>query len=837
MNVYLSRATMYPTSNQQQATFVDIILPIPLSTPLTYRIPAPLTKLLARGTRVLVPLGKKKIVTGIVAQIHIKSPSYPTKVIVDVLDPVPLIKPVQLTYFHWLAAYYMCTIGEVVRAALPNGLQLSSQSQIRLHPQADLTSLHFSHQELQLIALLQQRTSLTYAEAAAAMKQKSVHDLVNALLSKKVILLFEEVREKYTPKKVKIVSLHASYIRDKLALQDLFRVLERNNKQLEVLHKYLSLVSAHHVAQQKDYNVAKKALIQTGISPSSLQTLLKKGILVEQVVIVSRLHRMSPTNQPLPTLSQAQSLALVAIRHQFRDKDTVLLHGVTASGKTEVYIRLIQETLQGGGQVLYLLPEILLTTQMVKRLQKIFGDRVNVYHSRYADNERVEVWTRVAQGTCAFVLGTRSALFLPFDHLRLIIVDEEHETSYKQCDSVPRYHARDVAIILAQHHHAKVLLGSATPSIESYYNAQCGRYGLVTLQERFGQSVAPKIILTDVRIARQQKALHEDFTKVLLEALQATLDRQEQAIIFQNRRGYASYIICKNCAWVPMCKQCAVSLTYHQYSNALHCHYCGYTSKVPPICDVCAMSQLSNVGSGTEKLEETLQFFFLEKHIQRMDLDTTRGKYSYENIIASLEAGHIDILVGTQMLTKGLDFDRVSLVGVLDIDRLLYFPDFRAGERCFQLLTQVSGRSGRRVQQGSVIIQTNNTHHPVLQDLVKNDYERMYRRELQERKQFRYPPYVRLVRITLRHTDSHLVYAAATRLADRLRIRLTQGVLGPQSPLIAKLKQQYVMDIWVKIKKDAAERLVATKRMIAQESRWVLKKFKKVSIVFDVDPM
>jgi primosomal protein N' (replication factor Y) len=512
---------------------------------------------------------------------------------------------------------------------------------------------------------------------------------------------------------------------------------------------------------------------------------------------------------------------------------------VTASGKTEVYTQLIQEVLQGGGQVLYLLPEIALTTQMVKRLKIIFGNQVGVYHSRYSDNERVEVWNSVLQGECSFVLGTRSAIFLPFDHLSLIIVDEEHESSYKQFDAMPRYHARDAALVLAQYHHAKVLLGSATPSIESYYNAQNGKYGFVALQERFGKAALPEIILSNVRIERAKKALREDFTQVLLEALQQTLDQQEQAIIFQNRRGYAPYITCEACAWVPMCTQCAVSLTYHQFNNNLRCHYCGYNIKVPPACHICDSHRLKTIGFGTEKLEETLQLFFPEKKIQRMDLDTTRGKYSYDKLIEALEQGSTDILVGTQMLTKGLDFGQVSLVGVLDVDRLLYFPDFRASERCFQLLTQVSGRAGRREKQGKVIIQTNNPQHPVLKDVVRHDYEQMYHRELGERKQFLYPPYARLVKITLKHTDKNLVGAAASMLAHGLRKQLENGVLGPQTPLITKVKNQYLMDVWVKIKKDTEKRLLFTKQVITQEGRRVLldKTFKQVKVLFDVDPI
>jgi primosomal protein N' (replication factor Y) len=827
-------------SDEQQGTFVDIILPIPLPALLTYRVPKPFTTLIAVGSRVLVPLGTQKVLTGLVARIHTKPPSYLTKHIIDVLDELPVMNRIQLRFLHWLSAYYLCTLGEVMLAALPNGFRLSSRSKIQLHPEADLAAANLSAQELLLIAALARRTELTYTEAATVVSQKNIHHLIKSLLRKQVILLFEEIREKYTPKKIRRVRLSESYTQSQVALQSLFTTLERHSKQLDVLLKYVALVPIHQPVQLKDYFVDKKELNLAGISSSSLQTLIKKNIFVEEEAIVSRFGQVKSASQSPPTLSQAQSTALAAIHDQFQDKDAVLLHGVTASGKTEVYTQLIQEVLQSGGQVLYLLPEIALTTQMVKRLKITFGDQVGVYHSRYSDNERVEVWNSVLQGKCSFVLGTRSSIFLPFDNLSLIIVDEEHETSYKQFDAMPRYHARDAALVLAQLHHAKVLLGSATPSIESYYNAaQSGKYGFVALKERFGQTASPEIILVNLRVEKEKKNLREDFTTALIDSLKQTLAQQEQAIIFQNRRGYAPYLSCEICTWVPMCTQCAVSLTYHQYNNYLRCHYCGYNTKVPPACHICDSHQLKNVGFGTEKLEETLQLFFPDKKIQRMDLDTTRGKYSYDKLIEELEQGSTDILVGTQMLTKGLDFGQVSLVGVLDVDRLLYFPDFRAGERCFQLLTQVSGRAGRREKQGKVIIQTNNPKHPVLTDIVQHNYEQMYRRELQERKQFRYPPYVRLVKITLKHVNKDLVREAANLLANALRKKLGNGILGPQTPLIAKVKNQYLVDIWIKINKDAEQKRLATKQVVTQESKHILrnKTFKQVKILFDVDPI
>ena len=819
--------------------FATIILPLPLPRLLTYSIPAQFFGRIAKGFRVLVPLGSKKVLTGIVVEVHSAAPQYATKEIIDVLDEAAIVNDRQLSFFNWLATYYLCTVGEVMLAALPNGFRLSSQSKIQLHPEADLTATAFTEKERLLLSELNRRSELTYGEAAAVVAQKSVHHLIKSLLNKRAVLLFEEIREKYTPKRVKRIRLSEAYTQSAEAQKNLFATLEKSPKQLDVLLKYATLVPLHQAAQPEDYFIEKKALTKEEISASSLQTLIKQQIFVEEEIVVARFRGVQAASQPPPTLSPPQSSALASIHQQFQKKDTVLLHGVTASGKTEVYIQLIEQALQSGGQVLYLLPEIALTTQMIKRLQKIFGEQVAIYHSRYSDNERVEVWNSVLHGECSFVLGTRSALFLPFAHLSLIIVDEEHETSFKQYDATPRYHARDGALVLAQYHHAKVVLGSATPSIESYYHAQSGKYGFVVLKERFGKAVLPEITLVNLRIERERKAVREDFTKVLLEALEKTLAQQEQAIVFQNRRGYAPYIACEGCAWVPMCTQCDVSLTYHQFNNYLRCHYCGYRSKVPPACPICDGYQLKNVGFGTEKLEETLQLFFPEKRVQRMDLDTTRGKYSYERIIEELEQGKTDILVGTQMVTKGLDFGRVSLVGVVDVDRLLYFPDFRAAERCFQLLMQVSGRAGRREKQGQVIIQTINPEHAVLQDIVQHDYERMYHRELAERKQFHYPPFVRLIRIILKHTDKELVNAAANMLTAGLRTQILDGVLGPQMPPVSKVKNQHLMELWVKIPKDGPLGLGGTKRVILQESRRVLtdKAFKQVRILFDVDPM
>ena len=818
------------------STFVDLILPLAIPKLLTYEVPPFFTGLINQGSRVIVPLGKKKILTGIINNIHHTAPSYPTKLIIDVLGEVPIITPIQLTFFHWLAQYYMCTLGEIIHTALPSGFKLSSQSKIQLHPALDWTSTNFSDQELLIINRLQKGNTLVYSQLP---KQPNTYQVIKGLIDKKAVLIFEELQEKYHPKKEKRLSLDKQYIEHPADLQALFAQLKGKNKQVDVLLQYMALSPIAPSKHLEDYFINKAHLLGTGIAPNALSALIKQNIFIEKQVIVSRLASIGAAQEISLTLSPAQDKALVAINKQFESKDTVLLYGITGSGKTEIYTQLIQEALKKGEQVLYLLPEIGLATQIVKRLKKTFGHQMGVYHSKYASNERVEIWHSLLQEEVSLVIGVRSAVFLPFSNLGLIIVDEEHELAYKQFDPIPRYHARDAALMLAKYHEAKVLLGSATPAMETYYNAQAGKYGFVRLAERFNQTPLPNILFANVRIEQQQKKLQGEFTHTLLHAVQQTLDQQEQVIIFQNRRGYAPYLLCQDCAWVPTCQQCSVSLTYHQFNDYLVCHYCGYRTRIPPICNICGSPQINNIGFGTEKLEETLQQFFPDKHVQRMDLDTTRKKHSYENIIEALEQGQTDILVGTQMITKGLDFGQVSLVGVMDVDKHLYFPDFRANERCFQLITQVSGRSGRREKQGQVIIQTANPNHPILQDIWQHDYESMYYRELVERQNFLYPPYVRLLKITWQYTDLNLVKAAAKELADALSAYVgKQLVLGPQAPLIAKVKNQYRIDIWVKFQKDTANCLSSTKATIQEMAKALLSKkaFRKMRLIFDVDP-
>jgi primosomal protein N' (replication factor Y) (superfamily II helicase) len=605
------------------------------------------------------------------------------------------------------------------------------------------------------------------------------------------------------------------------------------------LLKYLQQVPMlKHPAANKT-GISKKELLIHDISDSSLNTLIKNGVLEEFEVVIPRFGFEDPGTQPVIVLSAEQQQAQAEILQSFEKQQVALLHGITGSGKTEIYISLIRKALEGGGQVLYLLPEIALTTQIVQRLKKIFGSSMGVYHSRFSDNERVEVWNGILAGKLKFVVGVRSSIFLPFDNLGLVIVDEEHDASYKQQEPAPRYNARDVAIMMGQFHHARVLLGSATPSVESYHNARQERFGLIRLGRRYGEAQLPSVVLADMKAERHRKTVKGEFSSVLLKSIEETIGKNEQVIIFQNRRGYAPMVTCEDCGWVPKCVNCAVSLTFHQFRNAMVCHYCGYKQPMPHACPVCTSKRIQTVGYGTEKLEEELNLYFPEAFVQRMDLDTTRSKTGYETIIEKFENGETNILVGTQMVTKGLDFDRVSLVGVFNADRMMHFPDFRSHERAYQLITQVSGRAGRREKAGKVVIQTSSPEHPLLQFILKHGYEDFYQQEINDRKAHGYPPFTRLIEITIKHTDRKVCRTCAHELTDKLRAEIAGVViLGPGEPMISKVRNQYLMSTLLKIPKRPGD-LPQIKTTIQNTMDQIAKDktFRSVRFVLDVDPV
>ncbi|GAB3027642.1 primosomal protein N' [Spirosoma pulveris] len=726
-----------------------------------------------------------------------------------------------------------------MNVALPSGLKISSQSKVQFNPDFNYPELLTEFEET-LLTELKKHPALSYDEVGRlAGDGINVAALIKSLVEKKAIIVFEEVREKYTPKMVRKIRLHRTY-EEREQLLVLLQRLEKLPKQQEVVMRYLSHVPLQRTPALNEKGLDKTILNQDDeLSQSSLTTLIKNQVFETFDVIQPRFSDNGTDGlQTEIKLTDAQRTASSQIVTQFEQHNVVLLHGITGSGKTEVYIDLIQQALGSGSQVLYLLPEIALTTQIVVRLQRVFGDKMGIYHSKFSDNERVEVWKGVVSGQYQFVVGVRSAVFLPFDNLGLIIVDEEHETSYKQHDPAPRYHARDVAIMLAHWQQAKVLLGSATPSLETYYQAKQGRYGLVELFQRFGEATLPNIMLVNMQQEKKQKTLRNEFSSVLLGALEANMERKEQSILFQNRRGYSPYMQCEDCDWTAECPNCAVSLTYHQRDAELRCHYCGHKEGVPRMCPTCGSTKVKTIGFGTEKLEDQLQIFFPQSRVLRMDLDTTRAKNAYQQIIQEFEGGQVDILVGTQMITKGLDFDNVSLVGIFDADRLIHFPDFRATERAFQMITQVSGRAGRRAgRQGTVLIQTSNPQQPILQKVIDNDYKGLFKEELQERQDFNYPPFSRLIKLTVRHTDRAISHQAAERLAAELIDALgSSRVLGPEEPLVERIRNQFLFDILIKIERDKVN-IKAVKTYIQERINDILtdKGLRQVSIVADVD--
>ena len=826
--------------NTRDTLFAEMLLPVPIPKLFTYRVPYALNEKISIGQRAIVQFGDRKILTGVIANIHDKPPrDHEAKYLLEILDEFPSVTEQQFKLFRWIADYYLCTMGEVMNAALPGGLKLSSESRVQIHPAFNLEENDhaLSEKEVILVRRLMQE-SLDYSQIVSLLGVKHLYSILKSLVGKEAVILYEEVKEKFKPKTERKIRLIEQY-NSSSALESLFKVLESKPKQEAVLLKYLQEVPLLGHPEKNKAGISKKKLLEGDISESSLGTLVKNGTLEEFDVIVSRFEDDTSEFQATVQLSVEQQQTLYDILASFKEHEISLLHGITGSGKTEIYINLIKQALESGTQVLYLLPEIALTTQIVQRMKKIFGTTMGVYHSRFSDNERVEVWNGVLSGRFKFVVGVRSSIFLPFDNLGLIIVDEEHDASYKQQEPAPRYHARDVAMVMGQQHHAKVLLGSATPSVETYYHALRGKYGLIKLDKRFGDAQLPKVILADMGKERKQKTVKGEFSSVLLKQIEETLSRKEQAIIFQNRRGYSPMVNCEDCGWVPKCVNCAVSLTYHQFRHALVCHYCGYKEPLPQHCPSCSSARIRTVGYGTEKLEEELNLFFSEASIQRMDLDTTRSKTGYETIIDQFERGETNILVGTQMVTKGLDFDKVSLVGIFNADRMIHFPDFRSYERAFQLITQVSGRAGRRDKPGQVVIQTSSPDHPLLLTILNRSLDEFYHSQLADREQHNYPPFYRLIEVTIKHTDKKTCKGAAQAIFDSFKSSLAgTRIFGPGEPMVSKIRNQYLMSVLVKIARNNPE-LGAIKQNLVQVVQNVLKEksFRSVRIIIDVDPV
>lgn len=816
--------------------FADVVLPVPIPQFFTYRLPREIAQEVKVGARMVVEFGKSRVLTALVLRLHNSPPEkYQAKYIEELLDNTPVVTPTQLWLLQWVAEYYMCTVGEVLNMALPSGLKISTQSKIQYNPD-------FNHHELleelekSFLEILIKEDSLSYEEVGRLIGEKDLTKFIKSLVSKHAIVLFEEVSERYKPKMVKMLKLNPEFESDESVLL-LIESLKKAKKQQEVILKYLSLVPIDSLGETNKIGVEKSKITSPEISDSAIQTLLSKGILEQFEVKVSRLAGKQEATELEILLSEAQQRASDELLASLADKEVTLFHGITGSGKTEVYIDIIKKALEGGSQVLFLLPEIALTTQMVRRLAKIFGDKMGVYHSKFSDNERVEVWRGVLEGKFQFVLGVRSAIFLPFKDLGLVIVDEEHEASYKQYEPAPRYHARDVAIMLAQKMGAKVILGSATPSLETYYQALQNKFGLVKLLERFGDAQLPEIQLVNLRVERENKTMTKEFSSVLLEGIKTSFAEKMQSIIFLNRRGYAPYLNCQECNWIPRCNQCSVTLTHHLYDKNMVCHYCGYKEEAPKVCPICSSPKIKSMGFGTERIEDDLREILPEATILRMDLDTTRTKNAYENIIENFESGEVDILVGTQMVSKGLDFERVNLVGVFNADKMIHFPDFRAAERAFQLITQVSGRAGRRNEPGRVMIQTNNPQNRILQFILANDYLGFYESEIIEREAFNYPPFSRVIEITIKDSNQILAHQASEKLAASLKNFLGEyRVRGPEKALVERVRNKYLFLLWLKLEKDKLN-IKATKEYLQKEIVNLIteKKFKSVQVIVNVD--
>lgn len=820
--------------------FADIILPVPIPRMFTYKIPKNLQSQIQIGLRVIVQFGKKKVLTGIIGKVHNKPPqAYEAKPILDILDHQPSVNPLQIRFWVWMAEYYFCHIGEVMFAALPSGLRLSSESKIQVNPNFDAETSKYplDVREEKILEALEKKDELSYEDCEHILGVKTIHPILKSLVAKEAILIFEKVQEKYTPKVETRVRLHPDIVANKSALETVFESVQGKPKQESILLKFLRDVPVFQRPQLNEKGVDKATLLEEGDSESSLKTLIKNGIFETFKHVVNRIEDESAEREA-SELSSTQQTAFDEIKTHFGTKQSVLLHGVTGSGKTEIYIKLIQEVLESGSQVLLLLPEIALTTQIVGRLKQVFGSQMGVYHSKYSDNERVEVWNGVLSGRFSFVVGVRSSIFLPFDSLGLVIVDEEHEPSYKQFDPAPRFHARDAAIMLAYFHQARTLLGSATPSFESYFNATQGKYGYVEIAHRFGDARLPEYHLANIPSDRKKNLLKLDSTRMLREKIQQALENQQQVIIFQNRRGYSPYVQCEDCSWTGQCVQCDVSLTYHQFAEELRCHYCGYKEKIPQACPACGSSQLTTQGMGTERIEESLSMLFPEARMGRMDLDTTRNKYGYQRLLDEFAAGQIDILVGTQMITKGLDFGKVTVVGIWDGDRILNFPDFRAGERAYQQITQVAGRAGRRDIQGQVVIQTRDPEKDIYEKVMKGDYFEFFRQEMIDRKKYYYPPFVKLVKIITRHADAKVAYKAAHALHLQMaNIAVKKIVLGPEKGIIARIKNQYQFESLIKLDKQGNTQAVFKESLsnIIEELQAV-PEFRSVRWIVDVDP-
>ena len=818
--------------------FADVILPLPVSGTFTYRVPYALNEVVKEGKRVVVQFGSRRIYTALIRKIHEKPPArHVPKYILSILDEAPIVSDIQFDLWDWIASYYLCHLGEVMNAALPSVFKLASESKVVLNPLFSGDTSQLNEKELLLLEALGNQKTIAISDVMKILDQQKVIPFIKTMIDKGMILLEEEIKDKYRPKKDTFIALSDRLVASEEMLREKFDLLEkRAPRQLEVLMTFIHMTG---YTQGEAVSISRSALLKNlKGGGSALDSLIKKEIFILTEKQVSRID--SGTNGISTDnikLTKIQGDTLLNIRNGWHEKDVVLLHGVTSSGKTEIYIKLIQEVIDTGKQVLYLLPEIALTTQIITRLKKYFGDRIGVYHSRFNEQEKAEIWNRTIENQYDVILGARSALFAPFTNLGLVIVDEEHDSSFKQYDPAPRYNGRDAALFLAHLFGAKALLGSATPSLESYFNAKQGKYMLVELFQRYGNFPLPEMQVVDIKNELRQGKMKSHFSSVLLARLKQALDNKEQSILFQNRRGFSLRLECEVCHWMPSCKNCDVTLVYHKKINQLRCHYCGFVTRVPEKCPECNSTQIHMKGFGTQRVEEDLQIMLPEARIARMDLDTTRSKHGHQKIITDFENQNIDILVGTQMVTKGLDFDHVSTVCILNADNMLSYPDFRSAERSYQLMAQVSGRSGRKKRRGEVIVQTWQPSNEIIRDVVANDYQAMYLKQLNERNRFKYPPFYRLIILRLKHKKPDKLNKASSVLAADLRNVFGKRILGPEYPMVSRIMNLYIKQIMIKLERGG--KLVPMKEQLKEiiEIFSRNKEFSGVRVIIDVDPV
>jgi primosomal protein N' (replication factor Y) (superfamily II helicase) len=817
-------------SNGNNFLYAEILVPLALPKNYTWKITEQFIAKAQPGCRVEVMLKNKKY-AGIVKTLHQQKPAaFEPKEILNVLDDAPLVFDTQLKLWQWMADYYMCSEGEVMQAALPTHFKLSSETVLLFNEDFGDDFSMLDDEEYLVAEALLIKKELRLTEVQQVLDANHVYPVIKKLIEKNVCLVWEELKDHYKEKKETYINLHPQYNTE----EKLSELLNNSKapKQMELLLAFLHL-------QKTGGEITQPGLLKkSNASAAQLKGLLDKNILIAEKRSVDRITQLPKKVTIDFELNSAQQTALEAIKNCWQQKQTCLLHGVTSSGKTQIYIHLMQQVLQNNKQVLYMLPEIALTAQVIRRLQKHFGGHIVIYHSKFSSNERVELWNKIRSGEAKIILGARSALFLPFKQLGLIICDEEHDTSFKQQDPAPRYHARDAAVFLASLFNAKVLLGSATPSLESYYNVQLGKYGLVELTQRYGDIALPAIEIVDTK-----KIITPDKSKVIVSeqlkvAIENALHQKKQVILFQNRRGYSPYQVCQACGWIPHCKNCDVSLTFHKINNKLVCHYCGTT--YPPVhtCEACGNHIFLQQNFGTERIEEELATLFANAKVARMDIDTVRGKNAHDNLIQLFEQQRIDILIGTQMVVKGLDFEHVSLVGILDGDAILGFTDFRVSERGFQLMEQVSGRAGRKHEQGKVLVQVKNVGHPVLQFVQQHDYKSFYQFEINNRQQFNYPPFTRIIQLQFKHKQPDVVATAARLFAQGMQGLYAPYITGPAQPVVSRVRNQYLMEMLLKLPKDT-QLINACKHMIQQQTAILHneKKFRSVVMVADVDPV